>query len=339
MLSPMSNNGNAPTKRLKLPVVKGDLGEALAELRGSLAEQLLLEQSERAFSFSVEDDDGGYGAPAWSDISGHLCVSRDTAQAMTDGDEDAIAAIAHQLVHAIGSGPAFLLLEEQLLEEAAVEIIAQCYSSAFLEAFGLEAEDPPTLFLVENGDVEVERPTAANIAVERFARIAAWLEGLDGDADPDEIEEAALKWAIKIKSMPPANRFPALAVAAAELGADDKSQADEWDFAAAEIEDYLRGYMKQLTRSKTGFDGLEYALRRAWLDDAEKPAKRVPEASEWRDELEAVERVTMLPLPKKGAIEKALAVPVSEEVAAVIRRSLDVRSLLWSARNADAASI
>ena len=319
---------------LTLPVVSGELGAALSAIRDSLAEQLLLEQSTRPFSFSVEEDDGAYGAPAWSDASGHVQVSRDTVEALLSGDEDAVAAIAHQLVHAIGSGPAFLQLEEQLLEEAAVEIITQCYAGSFLEAFGFEADDAPPLFRIEQGDVEVERPTAASVSVERFARIAAWLEGHDSESEADEIEDAALKWAIKIKSMPAANRFPAIAAAAAALGGDD----EDGD-AATWLDDYLRGYMKQLTRSRTGFAGLEYALRRAWLDDAEKPANRIPEAREWRDELEAVERVTLLPLPKKGALEKALATPVSSEVAVVIRRSLDARALLWSARNLDIANL
>lgn len=311
---------------LELPLVQGDLTAALGAVREALADQLMLD-FDRPFSFSVEDDDGNHGAPAWSDVSGQVCAARDTVEAIIAGDVDAIAAIAHQLVHTIGSGPAFFELEEQLLEEAVVEIIAQCYSASFCEAFGVDVAEPPLLFCAANGDLEVARPTAANVAVERFGRIAAWLESDDGDSDSEDLEEAALKWAIKLKSMPAADRFPVLAAAAADLGGDDE------DGSAAEyLEQYLRGYMKQSKRSRTGFQGLEYALSRAWVDEAEKPGERLSENIEaWRAELEAVERVVLMPLPKRGAIEKALAA-LSPEVAAAARRSLDARALLWSAR-------
>lgn len=317
---------------LELPRAHGDLGAALKQIRDALSEQLLPGVPLREWALEVEEDGSGYGTPAWSDASGCVYLPEDTTEALAAKDRDAIAAVAHQVAHAIGSGPAFFDLEDQLLEEAIAEIIAQSYLEAFGRAFGVELGEPPLLFQVVDGDLEVAHPTAANVSVERFARVAAWLEGCDGTSDPEDFEDAALAWAIKLKSTPADKRFSELAAAAADLGGDDE------DGAAAEfLEGYLRGYMKQLRRSRTGFDGLRYALDRAWLDESDPPAERPLESQGWRAELEQAERVTLLPKPPKGAIANILLAPASPEVAAVVRRSLDARHLLWSARSAASA--
>lgn len=302
-------------------------------IRSELAHHLLIREPQRAISVSIEDGCDENGAPAWGDVSGHVSLSRELVNAAIAGDAHAVEALAHQVVHGIGTGSAFAYLEEQLLEEAATEVIAQCWSPWFLEFFGIVAPPAAVLFGVTSGDVAVARPTAANVSVERFGRIAAWLDELDVDAEAEEIEEAALKWAIKVKSTRGEDRFALLARAAASLESTDE------DGSASEFLDrYLRGYMKQLTRSQTGFDGLEYALRRAWFDDSVRPVARALDRHGWRVELEAVERVTLHPLPKKGLMPRVLRTPMPPDVLAAVRRSLDARSLLWSARALDVAS-
>ena len=315
------------TARLVLPTATGALDGALHAIRDALAAQLVPGSPLRAFSVSLEEDGSGFGAPAWSDAAGDLFVSEDAARAIAARDRNAVEAIAHQLVHAIGSGPAFFDLEEQLLEEAIVEIITQCYAQPICAAFGVEVAEPPLLFRAVDGDLEVARPTAANVSVERFGRIAAWIEGCDDSSEPEDLEDAALAWALRLKHIPAAQRFPALAAAAADRGGDDVDGG-----AAAFLEEYLRGYLRQLWRSRVGFAGLSYALDRAWLDESERPSERtVDDGEAWRAELEAAERVTLAPRPGRGAIATILNGPPSPTIAAIVRRSLDARLLYWSA--------
>ena len=320
---------------LRLTPIK-DLG-GLSRLREEISEELLGGDTSRPFRFDADLDQPAHDPPAWTDITtGALGLADETAAALGQGDPAAVAAVAHQLIHAIGEGPAFGSLEDQLLEEAIVETLTQTYLSDFVKAFGGQAAALPELFrpTADAVDLEVSRPTAANISVERFGRLAAWLEGLDGTDDPEDYEEATLKWAVRLKATEGEDRFKVMAVEAAMLNgeADDIGAIDY-------LEEYLRGYMHQLERSRSAFAGLDYANARAWKDaDATTPSLADHgSADPWREELARVERVILDPLPPQGAIGKTIASLHDPALAALARRNTEARALLWAARSLDAS--
>jgi hypothetical protein len=323
---------------LRLPRVR-DLAADLPALRDALSQQLLGHKTDSPFSFRIEEDEADpYGRPAAYDPrDGVVSLTPATAAALSHGDDDALLALAHQLFHSIGEGAAFPYSHDQRLEEAAVEILTQCYYPAVAAALGFHIGSPAPLFtpLPDADDLQVSRVTASNVAVERFGRLAAWLEDLDGTDEAGEIEAAAVRWAINVKAHPGDQRFKMLARAAAGVdqadGADDVSAA-EW------FEEYLSGYMLQPWRSKVGFAGLRYASAKAWLDGGlDKPVPRKADAADaWRNEIQKIEAVTFSPLPPDGEIDKALA-SATGEVSAAVHRSLDERHLLWIARALDIA--
>jgi hypothetical protein len=312
-----------------------DADEGLEPIRNALWEQLLGEPADKPFRFSAEQDDGGLGAPAWTDSDGTVHVAQKVASYIP-ADREATLALAHQLVHSIGSGPGFLALEEQLLEEAIAELLAQLYLSPITEAFGGEAFEPDYLFrpLDEGNDLELERPTAAAVSVERFARLAVWLEQLDDQAlDADDIEGAALKWAIRMKMVPAAERFEVLGLSAAAIEDGPEVDPDELQAAGMFMAAHFRRYMGQLKRSSSGFAAFDVASAAAWGDDrpAFSPTPASSSSEAWRQPLVDAQAVILQPSANDKQIAQALDL-VGGHLEAPVRRSLDARGLLWGAR-------
>jgi hypothetical protein len=321
---------------LQLPRVR-DLAGDLGPLRDALSEQLFGGRTDRPFSFSVEEDESAHGLPAWTDAgTGAVHATTEVAAALASGDREAALALAHQVVHAIGSGPAFPHLREQLLEEVIAEVVAQVYLVQLVGAFGGAVADPGPLFrsVPSRDDLEVTRLTATSVAIERFARIVAWIEGLDGPATAEEIEAAVLRWAVALKAHPGDQRFAIMAAAAADV---DAAEFDDDVDATAWLDDYLGQYLVQRERSDTGFAALRYASARAWGDRGDRPTPQPSSDGEpWRQEIAAVEAVTLDPLPQPGAISAALRA-AKAGISATAHRSLDARHLLWGARAVDTA--
>jgi hypothetical protein len=318
---------------VNFPPVEGDLEWAIPRLRDAVSEQLLGGDTARPFTFSVEEDAPERDIPAWTDPDSGAChISEACLEQLQDGDDEAVAAVAHQIIHAIGYGPAFPFLADQLLEEAVVETLAQHYLPQFGAAMGLEI--PAVSFLIGVGDdVVVARPVATQVAVGRFARLAAWLEALTGEADAEDLERAAVKLALALKATEGSERFGLLAREAAAVdGETDDVGAAEW------LEQYLRGYMAQTTPSEYGLNGLNFASSVAWGDKAEQPARVQLEPPDWYKKLETLDEAALDPLPAPGAIDDALEqLDGEEDLVAVATRSLEARRLLWAARTIDAA--
>lgn len=318
---------------MTLTKIEGEVGQAIAKLRDEVSEQLLGGDTSRPFAFRPFIDPPPHDPLAWTDpTTGELGLS-ELAIAHPE-DPAVVAAIAHQVIHAIGYGPAFQRFEDQLLEEAITEALAQIYLADFLTAFGAELEQPAELFAGIDGDIEVTRPTAANVALERFARVAIWLEELDGTDDPQDLEAAVLKWAARLKATPGDVRFSIMAIEAAALGGDDD------DVGAVDyLEEYLRGYLSQTGRSTAGFSALELALGKAWADDELPELAQLAQndAAPWRAELAELERVLLSSLPPPGALGKALRAAAGTELAPAVERTLDARGFMWSARALAAA--
>jgi hypothetical protein len=315
----------------------GAFAIAMTRMRDELSQQLLGSKTVRPFLFVITPDDGAYGAPAWTDPGpGVVHIARDTLVGLQRGDLSAIAALGHQLIHAIGDGPAFPDVDAQFLEEAITETLLQAFLAAFAEAFDANLREVAVLGpllrpLPELGDLEVARITATSVSVERFARIAAWVGGFDGEASADELEEIAIWWALRLKVLHAADRFAALA----EAGASQNTRVpEEIPDAALWLENYLRGYMKTLERSRVGFAGLEYAGDRAFGDESKRPVPQDrPASSADLKLIESIEAVTLRPLPHPGEVNAALqAAEASPAVDEAAHRSLDVRMLLWAAR-------
>ena len=174
----------------------------------------------------------------------------------------------------------------------------------------------------------VPRPTAVGVALERFARVVAWLEDLDNDpgTTEDELEEALVKWVVRLKATPGEERIRLLADAAAYLGGDSD------DIGAADaLETFLRAYLASAKRSTKGYTELTVAADRAWCDRAGVDVVDLP----INRAFDPLERIAYGAYHGWGAAAVDTAPP---ELAPVARRTCDLIPLLWGARSIGAAT-
>lgn len=251
-----------------------------------------------------------------------------------DAFEGAALALAHATMHTLGAGPGFVRPEEQFLEEAIVELLAIAHLPEFLEALGAPGAVLEPLLVLGEYDLELARPVAAAASVERLARLLVWLSNLEDADDDDGWWQAVVGLAGVLLPLAGDARFSMLATAGAAK-ADPAADAEE--DTAETLEEYLRGYLRQLRPSDTGFAALDGALDFAAF--GEKPTgmtRTAPAREDWQRDLAELEGVVMEPMPGRERLEAALerAGEAEPEIAAAVDRSLDARVHLWAARNA-----
>lgn len=325
--------GPIKIKPIRLDKLDEGLRAAREEAASALGVRLI-----RPFAARVAPDAGSFDCPVRVDLNGALVIAADIAEALGnpdgDGFDDAVLAVAHGIAHSMGKGPAFPAIEEQILEEALAEVLAHEIAPALAEALGgdIDADD---LLDDAGDDVVLARPAAAAVAVERFARLAAWLDEAD---DAEDADFAALTWAVDLKGRDAAARFAALAQAALDLAGDAEKGPDD---AAQTMAEYLRGYMRQLGRSAfLSTEALDAALDHAVGVDPDAVGKATAEPEAWFTALAGVEAVTLNLASDRRAVWDALgtADKVDPDVTAAAHRSVDARYYMSTARARDLAS-
>ena len=153
---------------LHLPRATADLAETAHGMHVAMVRDLLGDADALFLGLAIVESDGAAGAPAWTEADGQIQLTRETAAALAPGAVEpwAVEALAHQLAHSIGAGPAFAYRPDAMLEEALAETILQSYRAEFMAAFGVERPPP---------------------AVEAFAVACDRLRQLAGDHDPVEL--------------------------------------------------------------------------------------------------------------------------------------------------------
>lgn len=313
---------------------ENEIGDALRRAYRSMADSIGWTP---AGEIKIEiEEDGGHGAPV-TPRAGVLTLSPEVAEALADPEGDgfdaAVQAAAHGMAHLLGEGPAFADLGDQLLEEALAEIIGQGLVADVARELGGETEDLGSIVepAASAHDIVVVRPVAALVSVERFMRLAAWLARLE-EEEEDAIEATALRQAAALKPLRPEARRALLAQQAIKRAVADSDEEIAAD-AGATFAEYLDGYFKQLQPSAHGFAALDAALEHAAYGERMNPTPQIVEREPWATTQIEAEAVTLDPRSDFRAIEKALD-SLDGDSAEAARRSLDARSLLWSARTA-----
>ena len=285
--------------------------EELPALRAALSQELFGAKPRQEFSVEVSGDVDVGSLAAIDSTSGTLHVDKALNTLTTEG----IDALAHALVHTLGEGPAFPLVTDQLLEEALTEIIADAIAPDLAICFGWSFTRDPLLREIE-GNVYTGHPCACAVSVERFAQLCRAIQGATVDS--------ALHVALELKDVPGDQRFDLLA---AKLMPEDAKPA-----ACSMLARWLRGYMHEIVRSRTGLAGVFAAVETAMGKSTSiAPMVDNVETVPARQELAKAEEVILKMRSTPQQITAALLEVTNRDVWAALCRSLDMRQLVWSA--------